>query len=82
MKVKRLKELLNKFEDDTEIFIRNSVNICGNIAELEQVEKSTYGCLGHSFPCIILNTYQSKGDDMEDTEDGEIIDYIENDGIK
>ncbi len=43
MKVKRLKEILSKLDDDLEIFIRNSVNICGNIADLYQVEKSTYG---------------------------------------
>lgn len=82
MTVGRLKELLNKFDDVTEVMIRNSVNICGNIAELEQVEKSTYGCLGMSIPCVILNTYNSKGYDMEDTEDGEVIDYIENNGEK
>lgn len=35
MTVGRLKELLNKFDDVTEVMIRNSVNICGNIAELE-----------------------------------------------
>lgn len=77
MTVKRLKELLNNFEDETEIMIRNSVNICGNVAELMQVEKSTYGFFGRLKECVILNTYESKGDDMEDTEDGEIIDYIE-----
>lgn len=32
MKVKRLKELLNNLDDDLEIFIRNSNNICGNIS--------------------------------------------------
>lgn len=82
MTFKRLKELLNNFNDETEVMIRNSFNICGNIADLEQVEKSTYGCLGTSVPCVILNTYNSKGYDIEDTEDGEVIDYIENDGEK
>lgn len=64
MKVKRLKEILNELDDDTEIFIRNSVNICGNIADLYQVEKSTYGFMGDSIDCIILNTYHAKPEIM------------------
>ena len=77
MTVKRLKELLNNFDDETEVMIRNSVNPCGNIADLMQVEKSTYGFFGEPIECVILNTYESKGDDMEDTIDGDVIDYIE-----
>ena len=46
MKVKRLKELLNAIDNDLEIFIRNTNNLCGNISELEQVEKSYYAFLG------------------------------------
>ena len=60
MKVKRLKEILNELDDDLEIFIRNSVNICGNIADLYQVEKSTYGFMGDSIDCVILNTCHAK----------------------
>ena len=48
MKAKRLKELLETIDDNTEIFIRNTVNICGNISELEQVEESSYGFFGKS----------------------------------
>lgn len=43
MKVQRLKELLDTLDNDIDIFIRNSVNPCGNIQELQQVELSTYG---------------------------------------
>jgi hypothetical protein len=56
MTVKRLKELLKDLPDDLEIYIRNSCNICGNISDLDQVEKSYYGFFGTSMPCIILNT--------------------------
>ena len=35
MTVARLKELLDKFPDDLEIYIRNSNNFCGTIADLE-----------------------------------------------
>lgn len=56
MKIKRLKELLENLPDELEVFIRNSVNICGNIGDLEQVEKSFYGFFGDSIPCVILNT--------------------------
>jgi len=74
MKAKRLKEILNTCDDDLEIFIRNSFNICGNIQELDQVEKSTYGFFGSSIPCIILNTDSSKK--IETDEDEDIIDLI------
>lgn len=80
MKCKRLKELLNNLDDDLEIFIRNSHNICGTIGELEQVEKSFYGFFGSDIPCVILNTSYSK--EMEITSDDEFIDYIETDNKK
>jgi hypothetical protein len=74
MKAKRLKELLETIDDNTEIFIRNTVNICGNISELEQVEESSYGFFGKSIPCVILNTSNSKEIELDD--DDEIIDFI------
>lgn len=81
MKVKRLKEILNNLDDDLEIFIRNSNNLCGNISELEQVEKSYYGFFGKSISCLILNTLVSK--ELETTDDLEnYIDYIETTGVK
>ena len=67
MKVKRLKEILNNLDDDLEIFIRNSNNLCGNISELEQVEKTYYGFFGKDISCLILNTPFSK--ELETTED-------------
>ena len=76
MKVKRLKEILNELDDDLEIFIRNSVNACGNISELEQVEKSTYGFLGSSIDCIILNTECAKREIIND--EGELTTDFDN----
>jgi len=75
MKVERLRELLTKIEDGTEIFIRNSNNIFGNIQELEQVELSTYGFFGVIEPCLILNTDSSKKIETNEEED-EYIDFI------
>lgn len=81
MKVKRLKEILNNLDDNLEVFIRNSLNICGTIGELEQVEKSFYGFFGEDIPCLILNTSYSKI--LEETDDEEkYIDYIESDNKK
>ncbi|MDB2104999.1 MULTISPECIES: hypothetical protein [Bacillota] len=74
MKAKRLKELLETIDDNTEIFIRNTVNICGNISELEQVEESSYGFFGKSISCVILNTSNSKEIELDDND--EIIDFI------
>lgn len=81
MKVKRLKEILNNLDDDLEVFIRNSHNICGTIGELEQVEKSFYGFLGEDTACLILNTPYSKKLEMTDDEEN-YIDYIETDNRK
>jgi hypothetical protein len=80
MKVKRLKEILNNLDDNLEVFIRNSLNICGTIGELEQVEKSFYGFLGEDIPCLILNTSYSKK--LETTDEENYIDYIESDNKK
>lgn len=80
MKAKRLKELLNNIDDNTEVFIRNSVNICGNIQELEQIELSTYGFFGVSEPCIILNTPNSK--EIETDEEDDYIDFLNNKEVK
>lgn len=76
MKVGRLKEILSNLDNDLEIFIRNSHNLCGNIGELYQVEKSTYGFMGDSVDCIILNTAHTVKE-IEEDEEGNIIDYTE-----
>ena len=74
MKVKQLKEILASLDDDTELFIRNSVNPFGNIQSLDQIELSTYGFFGVSVPCVILNTDSSK--ELETNEEDETIDLI------
>lgn len=83
MNLKRLKELIEHLPDDMEVFIRNSENICGNIGELEQVEKSAYGFLGDTIPCLILNTqYTEKKLEKTGFDSPFFKDYIENDGLK
>lgn len=74
MKVKRLKELLENIDDNTEIMIRNTFNPCGNIQDLDQVELSSYMFFGKEYECIILNTSNSKK--IEENEAEEIIDFI------
>lgn len=81
MKVKRLKKILNNLNDDLEVFIRNSYNICGTVGDLEQVEKSFCGFFGEDVPCLILNTAYSKKLEMTDDEEN-YIDYIETDNKK
>ena len=56
MNVKRLKELIKDLPDDQEVYIRNSVNCCGNCAELEQVELDYVSIMGELNPAIFLNT--------------------------
>lgn len=83
MKVKKLKEILENIPDDYEIFVRNSHNICGNISELAQVEKSKYGSFGQLFDCIILNSENCsvRGKDLVD-ENYNFIEYRETSGIR
>ena len=78
MKVKRLKEILADLPDDADIHIRNSHNICGTIAELEQVEKTYMSIFGQPFPCVILDTeYTSKELEKTGHDDPFWYDYVE-----
>lgn len=74
MKVKRLKELLSKLDDNSEVMIRNTVNPCGNIQDLVQIELSTYMSFGSEYDCIILNTVSSK--EITEDENGDLIDFV------
>ena len=75
MKLGRLKEIIKGMDDDDiEIFVRNSNNICGNMGYLEQIEVSTYGSFGIDMPCLILNADNSK--EIETNEEDEYIDII------
>ena len=56
MKVKQLREVIKDLPDDLEIFIKPVVNICGNIAELDEVIKTSYGFMGIDIPCLILDS--------------------------
>lgn len=78
MNIAQLKEVIKDLPDDMEIYVRNSHNICGNISELAQVEKSSVTFFGKGFPCIILNSLSSK-EDFEETIEGDIVYYIEDD---
>ena len=46
MRVKDLKEALQNIPDDTEVFVANSMNICGNISALCEAREDTYGSFG------------------------------------
>ena len=81
MKVKELKEWLNKLDDGLEVFIRNSYNVCGNISELMQIEKTSYGFFGTSIDCISLNSEVS-ANEYKLKETGNFLQYIETSGYK
>ena len=53
---KDLREFLQDIEDDTEIYIANSFNPVGNISELAEARKDTYGFFGKDIPCVILDS--------------------------
>lgn len=53
---KDLKEFLKDVDDDTEVYIANSFNPVGNICELAEARKDTYGFFGNDIPCIILES--------------------------
>ena len=60
MKAKRLKEILENVDDDTDIYIRNSMNIFGSIQGLEQVEDTNIDYVSRKEKILILNTESSK----------------------
>ena len=59
MKVGALKEMLKNVDDDTEVYIRCCVNICGNIVNAGIADKSSYGFFGTDVPCIIIEPADS-----------------------
>lgn len=59
MRAKDLKEALKNIPDDTEIFIANSMNVCGNISALCEAREDAYGSFGESLPCIILGSAEN-----------------------
>ena len=77
MKAKILKDIVNNIDDDTEIFIRNSMNSCGNVSELIQVELATCGFFGQSLPCLILNSNNVTGDYCYAKNEDNVLDFIE-----
>lgn len=81
MRVKELIEWLQKFDKDLEVFIRNSVNICGNISELSQIEKTTYGFFGTDIDCVVFNSANS-ANDFKLNEIDDYVQYIETSGRK
>ena len=54
-----IKEALKDVPDEAEIFIKNSMNICGTISALCEVREYTYDCFGETIPCIILGSAQN-----------------------
>ena len=77
MKAKILKDIVNSIDDDTEIFIRNSMNSCGNVSELIQIELATYGFFGQSLPCLILNSNNVTGDYCYAKNKDNVLDFVE-----
>lgn len=65
LKVKDLKEALADIDDDTEVYIQNVINPCGNISELGKVQLDTYSRFGMEFPCVILKSVISIQDELE-----------------
>ena len=78
MRVGRLKELLENIPDEVEVFVRNSVNVCGNISGVSQLEKSAYGFFVESLPALFINSDHS----MVEHERGEYAEFIETSGNK
>ena len=67
-KVGDLKEYLKDFDDDTEIFVKNTFNMCGNISALAEVKLDSYSSFGEITPCLILDTDQNVEIEEEESE--------------
>jgi len=76
MKIKNLKKILDKINDDLPIFVSRFGGF-GTVGEIDQVEKTTYGCFGAILPCIILNS-----DSVIKDVNGVYYPYIETSGLR
>lgn len=59
MKIKDIKKIIEKIPDDTKVYIANTINVCGNISELDKIVLSDYSSFGVVEPCIILKSNNS-----------------------
>lgn len=53
MTVGELKEALNQYDDNLEVFTKKT-DFVGNIGYIYTAKKDTYGFFGESLPCILL----------------------------
>jgi hypothetical protein len=53
MTVGELKEALNQYDDNLEVFTKKT-DFVGNIGYIFNVKQDTYGFFGESLPCILL----------------------------
>lgn len=62
MTVGELKEELNQYDDNLEVFTKKT-ELLGNIGYIFSVKKDTYGFFGADLPCILL-TDQTEDDNI------------------
>ena len=65
MTVGELKEALNQYDDNLEVFTKKT-DFVGNIGFIYNVKKDTYGFFGASLPCILLTDQIVEKEDKED----------------
>ena len=62
MQVKELKKIIENLDDDMEVFMMCRGNPCGNCWEVGSAKLSTYGFMGTSITCLMVD----KHDDEEE----------------
>jgi hypothetical protein len=63
MKISDLKKQIEKLPDDMEVYIRCTLNPCGNIILAGKASKDTYGFFGQDIPCVIIEPLLDDSDD-------------------
>ena len=53
MKVKELREALNKFPDDMEVMTKKT-EVFGTVGNIFSVRQNSYWFFGHEIPCVLL----------------------------
>ena len=59
MKVKELKEILNRFPDDMEVMTKKT-ELLGNVAYVNSVRQDSYQFFGVDIPCVLLTDEYEK----------------------
>jgi len=77
MKVSRLRDILNNFNDEDEVYITKK-HLCGNVTQLDQVQEISVSLFGFEERVVLLRNEIDNPEIVD--EYGELNDFVDIDG--